>query len=143
MSCLPAVVSRLEEVGGRLMLDGDRIRYSIPKGSPKAQALLEIVRTEKQALVAYLRARAVAPAMPPGVVLMEWTLKEPPVAIETYAVVVDSGLFARTTLEQLRIALAGPKRWVGWTIPQLIDRLAQVGVRVALESAAEENFSKY
>jgi hypothetical protein len=52
-------------------------------------------------------------------------------------------LFARTTLEQLRIALAAPKRWVGWTIPQLIDRLAQVGVRVALESAAQENFSKY
>jgi hypothetical protein len=133
MSCLSAVVSRLEQVGGRLMLDGDRIRYSIPKGSPRAQALLEIVRTEKQALVAYLRARAVTPAMPRGVVLMEWKLKEPPVAIETFAVVTDPDLFARATLQQLRIALAEPKRWVGWSVPQLIDRLAQVGVRVTVD----------
>jgi hypothetical protein len=64
-------------------------------------------------------------------------------AIETCAVVTDSGLFARTTLEQLRIALAEPKRWVGWSVPQLMDRLAEVGVRVPMESAAQENFSKY
>jgi len=71
--------------------------------------------------------------LPPGVRLIEWRLKEPPVAIETCAVVTDSGLFARATLEQLRIALAEPKRWVGWTVPQLIDRLAQVGVLITLE----------
>lgn len=72
-------------------------------------------------------------AMPPGVRLIEWELKGPPIAFETCAVVFDPALFAFTTLEQLRIALAQPKRWVGWSIPQLIDRLAQVGVRVALE----------
>jgi hypothetical protein len=71
--------------------------------------------------------------LPPEVHLIEWSLKEPPVAIETCAVVTDSDLFARTTLEQLRIALVNPKRWVGWTVPQLIDRLAQVGVRVTIE----------
>ena len=36
--------------------------------------------------------------------------------------------------EQLGVALAQPKRWVGWSTPQLIDRLAQVGVIVTLES---------
>jgi hypothetical protein len=133
MNSLLGLASRLEEMGGKLMLEGDRIRYSIPKDSPNAQTLLEIVRTERQALLAYLRARAVIPAMPPGVVLVEWKLKEPPVAIETCAVVTDPVLFARTTLEQLRIALAKPKRWVGWTLPQLIDRLAQVGVGVGVE----------
>jgi hypothetical protein len=81
--------------------------------------------------------------MPAGVRLIEWNLKQPPVAIETCAVVTDSGLFARTTLEQLRIALAGPKRWVGWSVPQLIDRLAQVGVRVALAPVTQERFSNY
>jgi hypothetical protein len=73
------------------------------------------------------------PTVPIGVRLVKWNLKNPPVAIETCAVVVDSLLFARSTLEQLRVALENPKRWVGWTIPQLIDRLAQVGVTVALE----------
>jgi hypothetical protein len=125
------------------VLDGDRIRYSIPKGSPNARGLLELVRMEKQALVAYLRARAVAPAMPRGVVLMEWTLKEPPVAIETYAVVTDSDLFARTTLEQSRIALAEPRRWVGWSVAQLIDRLAQVGVRVIVDANPNEENSDF
>ncbi len=68
-----------------------------------------------------------------GVRVINWSLKEPPVAIETCAVVVDPALFARTTLEQLGLALANPKRWMGWTVSQLIERLAQVGVSVALE----------
>jgi hypothetical protein len=77
------------------------------------------------------------PMLPPWIRIIEWKLKEPPVAIESCAVVTNSGLFARATLEQLRIALAEPKRWVGWTVPQLIDRLAQVGVQVALEEISK------
>lgn len=73
------------------------------------------------------------PSMPSDVRLIEWMLKEPPIAIETCAVVTGAALFARSTLEQLRVALENPKRWVGWTVPQLIDRLAQVGVRMSLE----------
>lgn len=80
------------------------------------------------------RTEAKIASLPPEVRLIEWKLKEPPVAIETCAVVTNSGLFALTTIEQLRIALAEPKRWVGWTVPQLIDRLAQVGVSVVLDS---------
>jgi hypothetical protein len=72
--------------------------------------------------------------MPSGVRLVHWNLKEPPVVIDTCSVVTDPSLFARSTLEQLGVALAEPKRWVGWSVPQLIDRLAQVGVTVALES---------
>ena len=71
--------------------------------------------------------------MPPGVRLVKWKLKEPPVAIETCTVVTEPALFASTTLEQLRIVLPNPKRWVGWGVFQLIERLAQVGVAVALE----------
>ena len=102
----------------------------MPKDSPEAQALLEKVKAEKQHLLAYLRA---LPALPPSVRLVSWNLKDPPVAIETCAVITDPALFARTTVEQLRIALAHPTRWVGWSVPQLIDRLAQVGAVVALE----------
>jgi hypothetical protein len=77
------------------------------------------------------------PALPPGVRLIEWKLKEPPVAIETCAVIVDTALFAKSTLEQLRIALTQPKRWVGWSVPQLVDRLAQVGVLVTPETISK------
>ena len=48
--------------------------------------------------------------------------------------VIDTALFAKSTLKQLRIALRQPKRWVGWSVPQLVDRLAQVGVVVTLET---------
>ena len=130
MNRVPEVVSRIEELGGYLALDIEGgIRYRVPKDNPEAQALLKTVKAEKQNLLAYLRTR---PALPPGVRLINWNLKEPPVAIATCSVVVDSQSFARSTLEQLRLALANPKRWVGWTVPQLIDRLEQVGVTVAL-----------
>jgi hypothetical protein len=127
----PEVVSRIEELGGYLALEIDgSIRYRVPKGNPEAQALLETIKTQKQNLVSYLRAR---PVLPPGVRLVSWNLKEPPVAIETCAVVTDPALFVRATVEQLGVALAHPGRWVGWSVPQLIDRLAQVGVVVMLE----------
>jgi hypothetical protein len=130
---LAEVVSRLEESGGTLVLDGDRIRYSVPSEDAEARALLAELRKHREKVRAFLRARAAVPAMPPGVRLVKWNLREPPAAIETCAVVTDPALFARSTLEQLRTALAQPKRWVGWSVPQLIDRLAQVGVTVALE----------
>jgi hypothetical protein len=141
------VVSRLEENGGSLRLEGDRIRYSVPSGSREALNLLAELRKHRDAVRALLLERAarqggnlspqtpdVDLTMPPGVSLVTWNLKEPPVAIDTCSVVIDPVLFARSTLEQFGVALAQPKRWVGWSVPQLIDRLAQVGVIVALES---------
>jgi hypothetical protein len=134
MTGLCEVVSRLEEAGGSLVLDGKHIRYRIPKDSPEAQAVIEVVKLQKQALITYLRSRAVVPMMPPGVHLISWNLKEPPVAIEVCSIVTNPDLFARTTVEQLRTALAQPGRWVGWSTEQLVDRLAQVGVVVETES---------
>jgi hypothetical protein len=76
-----------------------------------------------------------------GIRLVEWRLKEPPVLIECASVVVNPPLFARTTLAQLGTALANPTRWVGWTVEQLIDRLAAVGVVVILEPRPSYNVS--
>ncbi len=94
--------------------------------------MLPELRAHRDEVMALLRQRAEIPPVPPGVRLLGWSLKQPPVAIEACAVVVDPALFARTTLEQLGRALANPTRWVGWTVPQLVDRLAQVGVKVAV-----------
>ena len=88
------------------------------------------LRKQREKVRAFLRARAAIPAMPTGVRLVSWELKEPPVWIESCAVVVDPGQFARATLGELREKLVNPKRKYGWSVPQLIDRLAQVGVIV-------------
>jgi hypothetical protein len=133
MTNLAAVVSRLEQAGGSLALDGERIRYRIPTDNPQVRALLNAIRAEKPALRDFLRSRTAIPCMPQDVRIVEWKLKEPPVAIEVCAVVTDPAKFATSTLGQLRVALENSRRWVGWTIPQLVDRLAQVGVLVTLE----------
>lgn len=130
-------VTLVETAGATFRLDGTKVRVWYP-GEERREELAQQVaflRAHRTEVAAFLRARALIPAMPPGVRLVKWNLKEPPVAIETCAIVTDPALFVRTTLEQLRTALAQPKRWVGWSVPQLIDRLAQVGVSVALESA--------
>jgi hypothetical protein len=73
--------------------------------------------------------------MPPGVALLSWELRQKPVTIiGTGEVVTDAGKFARMCLEQLRIALANPRRRLGWTAQQLLDRLGQVGVGVAIDT---------
>ena len=41
------IVSQLEEAGGRLALDGERIRYSIPSGDTGAQGLLAELRKHR------------------------------------------------------------------------------------------------
>jgi hypothetical protein len=53
------VVSAIEGLGGHLTLgEGGAIRYRVPKHNSMAQALLEQLRQEKPALIAYLKARA-------------------------------------------------------------------------------------
>lgn len=126
----------MEAVGAAFRFDGVRVRVWYPGQQQREELVRHIafLRAHKEDATRFLRARAVIPAMPPGVRLIAWNLKEPPVAIESCAVVTDSALFARTTLDQLRRVLAQPKHWVGWSAPQLMDRLTQVGVIVALES---------
>jgi hypothetical protein len=79
-----------------------------------------------------------APPMPPHIRLVEWNPKEPPIAIDTCSVVVDVPLFIKTTLEQLSAALTNHKRWVGWSVPQLADRLQQAGVVVEWDGPGRE-----
>jgi hypothetical protein len=132
MTSAESVIERIEEAGGVLALNGQRIRCQLPED---ATDLLDELRTHKDEVLLLLLQRERILVMPPSVRLVSWNLKDPPVAIETCTVVTDPILFARTTVEQLRIVLAEPRRWIGWSVPQLIDRLAQVGVVVVLEEA--------
>jgi hypothetical protein len=130
MTLAENIVARVENAGGKLALRGERIRVQLPQD---AAGLIDELRARREEVVNLLRARASIPEMPPGVRLLAWNLKDPPIAIDAPSVVFNPSLFARSTLEQLRAALADPKRRIGWTVPQLIERLAQVGVIVANE----------
>ena len=126
MTGLLEMVSRLEETGTRLVLDGDRIRYFAPSGNSEVQVLLAELRKHRSEVVSFLRARNAPPTMPPGIHLVEWNLKEPPVAIETCAIVSDPAKFAKATLGELCERLTNPGRKCGWSVPQLIDRLLRL-----------------
>jgi TubC N-terminal docking domain len=129
VSLTRAILDEMAQRGVTARVDGETLRLKPRKALD--DDLLTRIKEHKPEII---RALAAIPQMPVGVRLVKWNPKDPPVAIETCTIVVDPVLFARSTLEQVRVALANPKRWVGWTIPQLIDRLAQVGVTVALEA---------
>jgi hypothetical protein len=125
----------VETLGVELRLEGNGVVVRFPSQELRKElnGQLAFLRAHRNEVSVFLRERDAIPTMPPGVHLVSWELKEPPVVLEMCSVVTNTALFARTTLGQLRAALANPRRWVGWSIPELIDRLAQVGVRVTLE----------
>lgn len=136
-------VSMIEAAGATFRLDGEkvRVRYCNEEQRKELAGKVAFLRDHRAEVTAFLKIRGTIPMMPPGVRLIHWNLKKSPVAIESCAVVTDTALFARTTLEQLRVALTQPKRWVGWSVPQLVDRLAQVGVFVELEAGTRKDVS--
>ena len=134
-------VGLIEAAGAEFRLYGEKVRIWYPDEDRREElaAHVNFLRERRAQVTAFLRTRTVVAPMPPGVRLVAWNLKEPPIAIEYHAVVIDPAKFARATLGELRERLTNPKRKYGWTVPQLIDRLSQVGVTVALKSPEECN----
>lgn len=132
---LAQILAEVEAAGVTFRLEGEKVRIWFPEPGQRDNLAEQIafLRANKEKVATCLQRRTAIPSMPPGVRLIEWNLFDPPIIIETYAVVTDTALFARSTLDQLRTALTQRKRWVGWSIPQLVDRLRQVGVTVTIE----------
>jgi hypothetical protein len=136
MSVAENVVERIEDAGGELGLNGERIRVRLPED---AVHLLEELRAHKDGVLSLLRRREAISAMPPGVRLVHWEPKPAPVVLTQYSCVKHVGRFVRMTLLELKAALAS-KRWQsGHRSPrELVDRLEQCGVRLEIE---EKNLS--
>ena len=76
----------------------------------------------------------VCPPMPAGVRLVNWEPKVAPVAIDVCSVVTDVQKFIAAELQSLDHRLNNP--WCvrgGWTVPQMVDRLAQVGLVIEVD----------
>jgi hypothetical protein len=52
------IVSKLEQTGGILSLNGDRIEYAVPRGNREAQELLDELRKHRERVADFLRQRA-------------------------------------------------------------------------------------
>jgi hypothetical protein len=127
-SAAQSLIHAVEARGGILLVDGEDLVIR-PKSA--ATPLLEELRRHKAEIIAELARR---PPMPPGVRLIRWEPKTPPVQLPSGSTVVEIELFARTTLQQLDAHLKG-KTWLAgnWGLSALLARLEAVGCFVALE----------
>jgi hypothetical protein len=81
--------------------------------------------------------------MPPGVRLLRWEPKTPPIAVVHMGIVGNIYKFAAATLLQLRARLDGKDYLAGnWSLRELVDRLEQVGVVVEIESTKSSGLWK-
>ena len=55
------IVSKIERIGGRVFLEGDRLRARLPESHPEANALIEELRTQKAEVIRQLREIVPAP----------------------------------------------------------------------------------
>lgn len=129
MNSVPELIQAVESIGGRFMVDGDRLGIA---PATAAASLMDELRRHKAELLAELLARR--PAMPAGVRLISWQPKTAPVRMSPYSTVTDVDRFIRSTLVQLQAALDGQTWQSGnWGLSGLLERLAAVGCVVALD----------
>jgi hypothetical protein len=129
----PETLEAIENVGGSLKLNGERIQYVLPDSA--VWLVLEL-KHNREELIGLLRKRAAPPQMPPGVRLLKWEPKTPPVAIVRMGIVSNVDKFVDATLRQVRARLEGKDFLAGnWSLRELVDRLEQVGVLVSIEAS--------
>jgi hypothetical protein len=128
------VLHAVEKAGGSLTLNGGQIKYTIPK---RAAWLVPELKQNREDLMGLLKEGGTPPPMPPGVRLLKWQPKDPPIAIVHMGIVSNVDKFVAATLLQLRARLEGKDSLAGnWSLRELVDRLEQVGVAVEIESTS-------
>lgn len=128
-----------ELLGFTFRMEDGKLKATLPD-EPEADALLEQIRANREAFIRLLSERDEISPMPHGVELVSWQPKEPPIAVTRYAIVCDTHLFVRSTLDQLAHALAWERgdenaRWLAGhrSSRELMDYLEQVGCKVRIE----------
>jgi hypothetical protein len=91
--------------------------------------------------IAGIPAPPTCPPMPIGVRLVRYEPRKPPVAVDVCSVVTDVPKFIERELRDLDSRLNSP--WTirgGWSVPQILDRLRQVGVEVEIDLKGDRSF---
>ena len=129
----PELVRQIEEIGGVLTLNGDRIRYELPE---EGETLLAELRRLRDEVLVFLRQRCSIPPLPKGVSIVEWNPKQDPVVLTRFSIVVDVQAFITATLRDLEAALTG-KEWLAGnrSVREILETLEQVGVKLRVEMA--------
>lgn len=98
----------------------------------------EIIENTRMTPVPKVPKLAEIPQMPNGVRLVHWDPQPAPAAIDICSVVLNIPKFIKTELQALDSRLNNPQTiHGGFTVPQILDRLAQVGLIVTVEVKRE------
>ena len=137
------VIEAVEASGGRLALSGEKLAYELPA---TAADLVGILRQHKAEIAEILRERQAAlgsvvlpgcPPLPPGVRLLRYAPKTPPVAIQPCSIVTDVNKFIRAYLRDLEWRLAHPKTYACAPLPEILAKLAEVGVELDIDASRQ------
>lgn len=140
MSDATEILAELQRRGVSAAVEGNTLRLR-----PKRvldDALLARVREHKADMLLEIAQQILknCPRLPKGVRLLRWEPKAPPVAIDVCSIVVDLSKFIEGELRTLDSRLNNP--WTihgGFSVPQMLDRLRQVGLEVELDPKCGAN----
>ena len=130
------IVGEVETVGVAFQLRGEKVSIWYPDDECCSEVAdrIALLRAQRAEVAAYLKSRNVAPPMPLGVRLLRYEPKTAPVRLDVCSVVFDIPKFIKSELHALDSRLNSP--WTihgGFTVPQMLDRLAQAGLEVELD----------
>lgn len=120
---VPELLDTIRQRGGLVALEGHQVRYDL-RGD--AASLTSELIAHKEEVRRFLRERTAVPQIPEGFRLMNWNPNQGPALVEVVSVIGDPVAFAFESIQRLQAARDNPA-W-RWTVPFLLDQLAQVGV---------------
>lgn len=140
MSTLISPIDRIRELGGELRLDGEKIRYKIPR-TPEAREIISEIRKDRAAIIAMLKDRESTPpslaevraALPAGVQLVSYRPKQAPFAVAPVSVVTDAGKFYRAYLRDLKARLEKPQSYHCPPLADILSKLGDAGLELRIE----------
>ena len=136
------LVREVEAAGVAFRLNGEKVRVSYPHEERRKELAQQIalLREQRAEVAAYLKARNAIPLMPEGVRLIRWEPMAAPVRLDVCSVVFDVPKFIESELRALDSRLNNPLTiHGGFTVAQMLDRLAQAGLKVELDPKGGAN----
>ena len=140
-----SLIREVERLGGTFTLSGDKIEVEYPdESASEVEALLPELRAQRDAVRSLLYKHhsgmttpGGCPPLPSGVRLKKYAPKSPPVLVQPWSVVTDVEKFIRACLRGLDWRLKHPKAYAAPPIPEILSKLAEVGVEVEIYEPAE------
>jgi hypothetical protein len=139
----------MEEVvrlGGTFELRGDRVTVEYSEDVAEVlDPILEKLRPKREEVRQLLYkhppgvlAPPECPPLPPGVRLVRYAPKTPPVLVAPWSVVTDVKKFIAAYLRSLDWRLKHPKGYAAAPLPEILAKLAEVGLELEVVEAAPE-----